>query len=75
MKQKLDPPSLESMEGHLQTSMEMWVDNINNILCVACLTVFVYCLVKQFAICLGGVAVLLLNVIEVFIVGGGFSVE
>ena len=35
---------------------------------VACLLVFVYCLVKQFAMCLGVVAVLLLNV---FSVGGG----
>ena len=38
---------------------------------VACLTVFVNCLVKQFAICLGVVAILLLNVMEVFSVGGG----
>ena len=29
---------------------------------VACLTVFVNCLVKQFAMCLGVVAILLLNV-------------
>ena len=29
-------------------------------LCVACLTVFVNCLVKQFALCLGVVAILLL---------------
>ena len=29
------------------------------------------CLVKQFAICLGVVAILLLNVMEVFSVGGG----
>ena len=36
-----------------------------------CLTVFVNCLVKQFAICLGVVAVLLLNVMEVLSVGGG----
>ena len=36
-----------------------------------CLTVFVNCLVKQFAICLGVVAILLLNVMEVFSVGGG----
>ena len=34
-------------------------------LCVACLTVFVNCLVKQFAMCLGIVAILLLNVMEV----------
>ena len=38
---------------------------------VACLTVFVNFLVKQFAICLGVVVILLLNVIEVFSVGGG----
>ena len=34
-------------------------------LCVACLTVFVNCLVKQFAMCLGVVAILLLNVFSV----------
>ena len=33
------------------------------VLCVACLTMFVNCFVKQFAICLGVVAILLLNVI------------
>ena len=38
------------------------------VLCVACLIVFVNCLVKQFAMCLGVVAILLLNVIDV---GGG----
>ena len=37
------------------------------VLCVACLTVFVNCLVKQ---CLGVVAILLLNVIDVFNVCG-----
>ena len=41
------------------------------VLCVMCLTVFVNCFVKQFAICVGVVAVLLLNVMEVFSVGGG----
>ena len=41
------------------------------VLCVACLTVFVNCLVKQFAMCLGEVAILLLNVMDVFSVGGG----
>ena len=41
------------------------------VLCVACLTVFVNCLVKQFAMCLGVVAILLLNVLDVFSVGGG----
>ena len=33
--------------------------------CVACLTVFMNCLVKQFAMCLGVVAILLLNVMDV----------
>ena len=37
----------------------------------ACLTVFVNRLVNQFAMCLGVVAVLLLNVMDVFSVGGG----
>ena len=41
------------------------------VLCVACLTVFVNCLVKQFAMCLGVVAILLLSVMDVFSVGGG----
>ena len=41
------------------------------VLCVACLTVFVNCLVKQFEIRLGVVAILLLNVMKVFSVGGG----
>ena len=40
-------------------------------LCVPCLTVFVNCLVKQFAMCLGVVAILLLNVMDVFSVCGG----
>ena len=41
------------------------------VLCVACLTVFVNCLVKQFAMCFGVVAILLLNVMALFSVGGG----
>ena len=41
------------------------------VLCVARLTVFVNCLVKQFAMCLGMVAISLLNVMDVFSVGGG----
>ena len=40
------------------------------VLCDAGLTVFVDCLVKQFAMCLGVVAILLLNVMEVFSVCG-----
>ena len=39
-------------------SMELFV------LCVACRTVFVNCLVKQFAICLSVVVILLLNVMD-----------
>ena len=41
------------------------------VLCVACLTVFVNCL-EQFAICLGVLVILLLNVMELLsVVGGG----
>ena len=45
------------------------------VLCVACLAVFVNCLVKQFAICLGVVVILLLNIMEVFNVGGGAQLD
>ena len=41
------------------------------VLCVACLTVFMKCLVKQVAICLGVFAILLLNVMDVCSVCGG----
>ena len=41
------------------------------VLCVACLIVFVNCLLKQFSICLAVVVILLLNVMEVFSMGGG----
>ena len=41
------------------------------VLCVVCLIVFVNCLVKQFAMCVGVVAILLLNVMDVFSVCGG----
>ena len=41
------------------------------VLCVVCLTVFVNFLVNQFAMCLGVVAILLLNVMDVFSVCGG----
>ena len=41
------------------------------VLCVACLTVFVNCLAKQFAMCVGVVAILLLNAMDVFSVCGG----
>ena len=43
--------------------------SVNGSVCVVCLTVFVNCLVKQFTMCLGVVAILLLNVMEVFSVG------
>ena len=41
------------------------------VLCVSCLTVFVNCLVKLFAICLGVFVILLLNVMELLSVVGG----
>ena len=40
--------------------------SVNGSVCVVCLTVFVNCLVKQFAMCLGVVAILVLNVMELF---------
>ena len=42
-----------------------------SVLCVAFLTGFVNCSVKQFEIFLGVVVILLLNVMEMFSVGGG----
>ena len=45
--------------------------SVNGSVCLACLIVFVNCLVKQFAIFLGVVVILLLNVMEVLTVGGG----
>ena len=45
------------------------------VLFVACLTVFMNCMVDQFGMCLGVVAVLLLNVMDVFSVGGGASLD
>ena len=41
------------------------------VLCVACLTVFVNCLLKQFAMCLNVVTILLLNVMNMFSVCDG----
>ena len=43
---------------------------VNVSVCLVC-CVFGNCLVKQFAMCLGVVAVLLLNVMDVFSVGRG----
>ena len=45
------------------------------VLYVAGLIVFVNCLVKQFAICLGVVVILLLNVMGVLRVGGGVLLD
>ena len=48
------------------------IDPINLfVLCVACLTMFVNCLVNQFAICLGVFVILLLNVVELLSMVGG----
>ena len=44
--------------------------SVNGSVCLVC-CVFVNCLVKQFAMCLGVVDILLLNVMDVFSVGGG----
>ena len=44
--------------------------SVNRYICLVW-CVFVNCLMKQFAICLGVVAILLLNVMEVLSVGGG----
>ena len=49
--------------------------SVNGSVCLAYLTVLVNCLVKQFAIYLGVVAILLLNVMEVFSVGGGVLLD
>ena len=44
---------------------------VNGSVClIVCLTVFVNCLMKQLTKCLGVVVMLLLNVMEVFSVGG-----
>ena len=48
--------------------------SVNGSVCLVC-CVFVNCLVKQFTICLGVIAILLLNVMEVFSVGGGALLE
>ena len=44
--------------------------SVNGSVCLVC-CVYVNCLVKQLTICLGVIAILLLNVMEVFSVGGG----
>ena len=45
------------------------------VLCVAFLTVFANCLVKQFAMCWGVVAILFLHVMDVFSVCGGVLLD
>ena len=40
--------------------------SVNGSICLVCLTVFVNCLVKQFAMCLDVVAILMLNVMDMF---------
>ena len=45
--------------------------SVNGSVCLVCLTVSVNCLVKQFAMFLGVVTILLLNVMDVFSVCGG----
>ena len=44
--------------------------SVNGSICVGCLTVFVNCLVKQFAIRLGVFVILLFNVMLLRVVGG-----
>ena len=46
--------------------------SVNGSVCFMC-RVFVNCLVKQFAICLGVLVILLLNVMELLSVGGAVS--
>ena len=55
-------------------SMYVLCCHVNGSVCLVC-CVFVNCLVKQFAICLAVVAILLLNVMDVFSVGGGALLE
>ena len=45
------------------------------VLCFASLTVFVNCLVKQFAICLGVFVILLLNMMELLGLVGGAPLD
>ena len=51
--------------------------SVTGYVCLLCcvLTVFVNCLAKQFAMCLGVVAILVLNVMDVFSVGRGAPLD
>ena len=51
-------------------SLYFMCSSVNGSVCLVC-CMFVNCLLKQFAICLRMVAILLLNVMEVFSVDGG----
>ena len=60
------------MMRYLRSIMKIrWQDKVTNIKVALLLDLFVNCLVKQFAIFLGVVALLSLNVMDVLIVGGG----
>ena len=64
----LDPRSGKCNVVSLYVCVALSIDMF--VLCVACVTVFVNCLVKQFAICLS-VFILLLNVMKLLSVVGG----
>ena len=49
--------------------------SVNESVCLVCLTEFVNCLMKQFAMCLGVVAILVLNGMDVFSVGEGVLLD
>ena len=51
-------------------SLYLLCSPVNGSVCFVCLTVFVNCLVKQFAICLGVYVILLLNVMYLCVNGG-----
>ena len=51
-------------------SLQFMCCSVNRSVCLVC-CVFLNCLVKQFAMCFGVVAILLVNVMEVFSVCGG----
>ena len=64
---------MQKNSGVVASVMLFLCCSVNASVCLvfACLTVFVNCLIKQFAIFLGVVVILLLNVMEVLSVGGG----
>ena len=74
---KVNPEPLGALHGIVLCCLLLGLLDLRSSECdvvslyVVCLTVFVNCLVKQFAMCLSVVAVLLLNVMDVFSVCGG----